>query len=142
MADIASRAFKNGKYFKAANDLTSYFNTHFTLPQGLSWTECILPSKLVSRVTSCLLGELSPLGSLQRLPGIEKNTGGTGDNMLHSANVIHSSQQSLRSNEKSLFPPSLQGSGLESTAMDIKSRFKQSRTHSRPSQRPLNWLDN
>ena len=57
MADIPSRAFKNGEFFHAHAKLVNYFNTHFPLPQNLSWEEFKVPKKLTSRVISCLRGE-------------------------------------------------------------------------------------
>ncbi len=42
-----SQAFKNGKFFHASSNLVAYFNSNFPLPQGKSWTEFTLPSKLV-----------------------------------------------------------------------------------------------
>ena len=47
MADIVSRAFKDGKYFNANKNLVVYFNKNFPLPQKTSWTEFHLPKKLV-----------------------------------------------------------------------------------------------
>ena len=56
MADVISRAFKDGKYFEISNDLVSYFNSHFPLAQSKSWHECRVPNALISSVTACLRG--------------------------------------------------------------------------------------
>ena len=64
MADITSRAFKNGDFFEAHADLVTYLNLHFPLPQKLSWREFKVPTKWVSRVISCLRGEQLQMESL------------------------------------------------------------------------------
>ena len=142
MADIASRAFKNGKFFHANNKLTSYFNSHFPLPKPESWTEFTLPTKLVLRVISCLRGELLPMESLLRLPGIGKNIGDTGVNTHPSAKSVRSSPISTDSNETQSYQALLRGSGQACTVEELKSKFRPSRTASRPSPRPLSWLEN
>jgi hypothetical protein len=142
MADVISRAFKDGKYFNAKNDLTLYFNTNFPLPQTLSWQEFTLPSKLASRVISCLRGMQSPMELLTRPPAIASNTGIAGVNMPASAASTPSSAISRLSKSTLSSWPSLQGSGQAFTEEAIKSVFRRSRQHSRPSPRPSNWLEN
>ena len=142
MADIASRAFKNGQYFEASKNLTSFFNSKFPLPQKQSWKEFQIPKELASRVISCLRGELLPMASLLRLPKIAASTGTTGNNMLHSARLTPSSQMSPSSNATSSLQPSLQGCGLALTAEELQSKFRGSRMRSHPSPRPSNWLEN
>ena len=142
MADIVSRAFKNGKYFDASENLTSYFNSHFPLPQQKSWIECILPPKLVLRVIACLRGEQLPMASLLRLPGLGKNTGPPGNDMQQPAASTLSSPTQTTSNETSASMPLLHGSGRERTVEELKSEFKESRMRFHPSPRPSNWLEN
>ena len=142
MADIVSRAFKNDQYFAAANNLTSYFNTHFPLSQKRSWKEFQIPKKLASRVISCLRGELLPMASLLRLPKVTTNTGNIGNTMQPCVESTHSSEKHLHSNATSSLQHSLQGSGQELTAKDLKSRFQESRMRSHPSPRPSSWLEN
>ena len=67
MADISSRASKNGEYFHAHENLVKYFNSHFPLPQNLSWQEFQVSSKMASHVISCLRGIQLPMESLHRL---------------------------------------------------------------------------
>jgi hypothetical protein len=67
MADIASRAFKKGKFFEANDNLLQYFNTHFPLQQKVSWQQFQLPKEWISRVMSCLRGEQLQMESLHRL---------------------------------------------------------------------------
>jgi hypothetical protein len=142
MADIVSRAFKTGKYFTASENLTSYFNVHFPLTQKKSWTEYHLPNALASRVISCLRGELLPMASLLRLPRVTANTGNIGQSMPQCAALTLSSEKHQPLNETSRSQPSLQGSGLELTAKELKSKFRESRMPSHPSPRPYSWLEN
>jgi hypothetical protein len=142
MADIVSRAFKNGQYFAAANNLTSYFNTHFPLSQKKSWTEFQIPKKLASRVISCLRGDLLPMASLLRLPKVKTNTGNTGKNMPPCVEQIPSSETHPPLKETSCSQPSLQGSGQELSERELKLKFRESRMRSHPSPRPSNWLEN
>lgn len=144
MADVASRAFKNGKFFLQTLTLTDYFDAHFPLPQLMSWQEFRVPTALQSRVISCLLGKPLPLASLIRLPGLGKNTGTTGKNMQPCATSTHSSatKPSLNSKKKLSSAPMVQGSGRVITEEDARSAFKELTMRSRPSPRPSNWLEN
>ena len=143
MADIASRAFKAGKYFSAASNLTAYFNSNFPLKDEY-WHECLIPKEITSRVISCLRMEPLPMASLIRLPKPGKNTGDTGNNMLPHA-AFHFSSIQLQSptlKKKSSLSLTLRGSGKELTVEEHKLKFKASRMLSRPSPRPSNWLEN
>ena len=73
MADICSRAFRSGAYFAAESNLLAYFNSHFPLPQNMSWIERTIPAKLTWRVISCLHGKTLPMASLTRLSKRGKN---------------------------------------------------------------------
>jgi hypothetical protein len=142
MADIVSRAFKKGQYAAANENLTHYFNLHFPLAQKRSWKEFQIPKKLASRVISCLRGELLPMASLLRLPGIGSSTGHTGKNTPPSAASIPSSLTCQTSNETSYSQPSLQGSGQGLSEGELRSKFRESRMRSHPSPRPYSWLGN
>ena len=144
MADVVSRAFKSGTFAKAANtNLISYFNSTFPLPQKKLWTEFHIPQNLVSRVISCLRGELLPMGSLIRLPKLDKNIGSTGATMPHSVESTLSSKASKSTSKGHLSSqPLLRGSGQEYTVEELKSWFKASQTRLQPSARPSNWLEN
>jgi hypothetical protein len=142
LADIPSRAFKNGEFFHAKEDIVSFFNSTFPLPQGLSWKGFKLPEKLASRVISCLRGEQLQMESLYKLPKLEKGIGKIGQGIASNATQIHSSQAIHHVNAPSsspLLPPEL---GPALTVEEIKLRFKRSRMRSRPSPRPANWLEN
>ena len=142
MADIASRAFKHGKYFEASKNLTLYFNSKFPLPQSQSWKECHIPSALTSRVIACLRGEPLTMASLLRLPGIDTNIGDTGSDTPPCARSTHSSTTSQTGKKTSSLPPSLQGCGQALTAAELKSKFRASRMRSHPLPRPSSWLEN
>ncbi len=143
MADIPSRAFKSGEYFHAKENLVSYFNTHFPLPQKNSWIEYTIPTKLASHVISCLHGKLLPMESLLKLPRLGKSIGASGRHTAHLvAKSTPTSTTSARSNKESSCWPSLPVHGPGLSAEEIKSVFKPSRMRSRPSARPANWLEN
>ena len=142
MADIISRSFKNGTYFKSAKNLTNYFDRNFPLPQAMYWQEYHIPNEWVSRVIASLRGTLLPLGSLLRLPKQGKNTGKTGQSTPPCAALTLSCSTSLPSNETSSSPLSLRGCGKALTVEELKYEFRASRTPSQPSRRPSSWLDN
>jgi hypothetical protein len=142
MADVVSRAFKNGQFFHAQTNLVAYFNKNFPLQKHNSWKEFRLPTALVSLVISCLLGKLSPMASLLRLPVIDKNTGAIGaTTLLYSEStpscLLHLAQKEIKSSA-----PSAQMSEQELMAEELRSKFRPLRTLSRPLVRPSNWLAN
>ena len=143
MADVASRAFTNGKFYTAAHNLVSYFNKNFPLQNG-SWIEFQIPKKIISLVISCLRNEQLPMEWLTKLPGLGRSTGNTGRNTHPSVEHSHSStiQISPNSNVNSSSAPMLQGSGQVLTEEELRSKFKGSRKRSQPSPRPSNWLEN
>lgn len=142
LADISSRAFRTGKFFKAHQNLLDYFNTHFPLPQGKSWTEWYLPKSHSLRVISCLHGEHAQMESLIRLPKIKRSTGNSGAGTQPPATQTHTSTESERLNNPSSSLDSPQEFAWGLTAEETRSRFSQSLKHSRPSARPSNWLMN
>ena len=142
MANIVSRAFRNGAYFHANNNLTTYFNVHFPLPQNLSWIEFILPTKLTQRVMSCLLSKPLTMGSLLRLPQIAKNIGKNGFDMLPPGKLTHTSNSATNLTSSSSLALLLQGSRQVSLEEAFKSRFLPLLRPSWPLQRPPIWLDN
>ena len=97
MADIPSRAFKNGEFFHAKTNLVAYFNLHFPLPQNLSWHEFKLHPKLTSRVISCLRGEELPMESLCRMPKQGENIGKVGqEDTVMNATQTHTWKKPLQ----------------------------------------------
>lgn len=142
MADVASRAFKEGKFFAASTNLLTYFNSHFPLQTG-SWSQLNIHPNLASRVISCLLGKQLPMGQLIRLPKRAIAIGNIGQTTVQtSTNLTLSSPLSQKLIDPSSSQPLQPVYGLGLTEEAIKSRFRQSRTRSRPSPRPQSWLDN
>ena len=142
MADAISRAFKNGKFHMAANNLVPYFNDQFPLAQNESWRECGVRTEHISCVTACLLGKLPPMASLLRQMRRAKNIGNTGRPSQGQQASTHSSKASLPSNVTSSHRHLLQGSGRDASETEIRSRLLGSQTPSQPSQRPSSWLEN
>ena len=139
MADVSSRAFKDGQYFKAHANLTHYFNLNF--PQSKSWQEYHHHPAWISRVISCLRGIPLPMGSLARLPPTGQSTGPIGQIIAKACASAQTSQTAPKS--KQSLPPRLsaQGSGQVALATDIRSKFLPSQRRYHPSPRPLSWLE-
>jgi hypothetical protein len=142
MADVASRAFKSGKYFVANKNLPAYFNHNFPLIKGESWTEFTLPKRLSLRVISCLRGELCQLGSLIRIPKQDKNIGNIGKHTAHNVKQIPTWTTQTRLNSQFSSQDTQQESGQAFMDEETKLKFNQSLMHYRPSARPPNWLAN
>ena len=75
MADVSSRAFKDGKFFKASQNLLQFFNSQFPLPQQLSWQQFIIPTSMTLQIIACMRGRPLPLAQLQRTQKTGKNFG-------------------------------------------------------------------
>ena len=142
MADVSSRAFKDGKFFKASSNLVSFFNSHFPLPKNLSWKEHTLHTDISSRIIACLRGRLLPLAQLQRLPATGKNTGEHGNNMPQNAEWTPTWSHAQPNSKKPSYVPLLHGSGRVQLEGGVRSVFKESLTPWQPSPRPSNWLEN
>lgn len=141
MADICSRAFREGKFFMAHTKLCTFFNTTFPL-QNESWTEFYLPKGLYTRVISCLLGEQAPMESLVRLPKIKRSTGSTGVPTPTTVARTPSSQKPMTSQEQPSSWASPRESELATMDWDQRSKFRESQKPWHPSPRPSNWLTN
>ena len=142
MADFFSRAFKQGKFYLENSTLLSFFSKHFPLPQKKSWSEWKVHKKLSMQVTSCLLGEQLQMESLLNLPRLGKNIGGTGCPTPTPSKPTPTSEENPTSTKPSSSQGMLLGSGQELMASEMRSKFKPSQMHWRPSPRPLNWLEN
>jgi hypothetical protein len=142
MADVVLCIFKSGKFFAAHSNLTNYSNITFPLPQQEFWTECILPRKLVSRVISCLQGELLHMKSLQKLPMIKRNIGNIGTNIPPPAKLIHSSTKSTTLNKLSSSLGTLHGPRQACRVKELKLKFQLLQMCYCPSPRPSNWMEN
>ena len=142
MADVSSRAFKNGAYFAAHANLVDYFNTNFPLPQRKSWIEYKVPKKLSWRVISCLRGEQLPMESLTRLPKLGTSIGDTGVHTSLPARQPHPLNANHPSTKPSSSRASLSGSGQALTDSEIRSRFSPYTKRWQPSPRPSSWVEN
>ena len=144
MADIVSCAFKSGKFFKAAANISSYFNTNFPLPQKKSWTEYHPPTTLCSLVLAFLRGKQQHLGSLLKPTQTGKSIGATGRHSLPSSKRTHSLVQkpSAILNVTSLLAPLLHLSSEVFMEEGNKLKFPVSLTPSPSSKRPSSWLKN
>ena len=142
MADTVSRAFKDGTFFKAANNLTQYFNHNIPLPQSISWEEFTPPERLTQQVMSLLCGEQSTMGSLLRLPKTGENTGKHGFTTLTSGKLIPSSKTVTALMQLLSLQLLLQGSGQATSAAAFKLKFQPFLQPLQPSQRPSVWLEN
>ena len=123
MADIPSRAFKNGEFFHAKENIVSFVNSTFRLLKELSWKEFKVPDKLASRVISCLHGEQLQMESLYKLPKLGIGIGSVGQSTASNAPQTHSSQASHPASEPSSSQLLPQGFGPALTVKEIKSRF-------------------
>ena len=141
LADIASRAFKDGKFFTANQNLISYFNSHFPLQQNESWQQFHLPIEWTSRVMSCLLGEQPTVESLRRLKRTGKSTLDTGSTTVKNFKWTPFSDSTQTQKSASQPWHLLHGSGKVATAMELQSKWDKSLKHSRPSPRPSNWQE-
>jgi hypothetical protein len=85
ITDIPSRSFGSVPqwHFKSNNDLRTFFNSHFPLPNQTSWDVFQLHSDVAMRVMSILQTKHFLLDEWWRLPKIGSLTGTTGPNMSH-----------------------------------------------------------
>ena len=142
MADVSSRAFKQGKYFHAVTNILSFFNSNFPLPQSRSWHEHKVPRKLSWRVISSLLGEQLSMESLTRLPKLGTSIGVTGAATQQNATQLPPLPTSPPLPRPSSLPVSLNRSGGALTDFEIRSKFSPLTKPWQPSPRPLNWVEN
>ncbi len=83
--DIPSRSFGSVPqwHFKSNNDLRTFFNSHFPLPNQTSWNVFQLHSDIAMSVILILRTKHFLLDEWRRLPKIGSLTGTTGPNMSH-----------------------------------------------------------
>ena len=143
MADEASRQVTtNPSHSPTFVSLTDFFNKTFPLPQNQCWNEYRLPTKLASRVISCLRGKPLTLASWLRLPKQGSDTGTNGSTSSDSSKSTRSSQTPPLCNEMSSLQPLLLGSGKVLSDAESKLLRERSERPSPPSPRPSNWLEN
>ena len=138
---MASRSFSDTKFTSANKPFITVFSSLFPL-QTTSWKEFHLPSKISSKVISCLRGEQLEMALWHKIRGQEKNIGLTGKHTQNCTRKTHISSPAPTENKSSSSPLLLQGSGKASTANTSKLPFKRLLKRSQPSPRPANWLEN
>jgi len=136
MADFASRSFVSCPDIK---QFLTEFHTRFPLPQDASWIAFQFPKKAIGRVFSALLMPTSTVGSWHRLTKQGSVTGGTGKNFFQSVST-HTFKTWLPQKESLSFRVLLNGSGMELSDAESKSKWAASRQPSVPSPRSSNWL--
>ncbi len=85
ITDIPSHSFGSVPqwHFKLNNDLQTFFNSHFPLPNQTSWNVFQLHSDVAMRMILILRTKHFLLDEWQRLPKFGSLTGTTGPNMSH-----------------------------------------------------------
>ncbi len=85
ITDIPSRSFGSvpQRHFKLNNDLQTFFNSHFPLPNQTSWNVFHLHSNVAMHVILILQTKQFLLDEWRGLPKIGSLTGTTGPNMSH-----------------------------------------------------------
>jgi hypothetical protein len=135
MADVASRSF----HIPDNQCFLTFFNTSFPLPQQQSWRIVQLMHAPTSNVISTLAGKQLPLP--QWTKHYEPKTGRAGSNLRPTPAAIPTYSRPPRACSRTSSSVSLHGSGVGTTAEDIKSRLKPQKPPSVTSHRPSCWLD-
>ena len=126
-------------HFKSNNDLQTFFNSHFPLPNQTSWNVFQLHSDVAMHVILILRTKHFLLDEWRRLPKIGSLTGTTGPNMSHlwDWTLTYRTHHSHGGSEPSL---DLQHEhNKERSVQDAKSNLEQSLAISRPLARRLLW---
>lgn len=144
MANIISRAFKDGKYFHVSQNLISFFNSNFTLPQKESWKKCQPTTRQISSVIACLCGKRLPMESLLVQQQKDKNIGNTGwiTPVIQGYTLSSNPTQSCHSKGTSLQEHLLHKSVQERLVWGNRYAYWESLTPLLLSSRPSNWLEN
>ncbi len=141
ITDIPSHSFGSVPqwHFKSNNDLRTFFNSHFSLPNQTSWNVLQIHSDVTMRLILILQTKHFLLDEWWRLPKIGSLTGTTGPNMSHlwDWTLTYRTHHSHGGSEPSL---DLQHKhNKEHLVQDAKSNLEQSLAISRPLARRLLW---
>jgi hypothetical protein len=143
MTDIPSRSFGSEPqwHFKTDNDLLTFFNNRFPLPNQNSWSVFQLNSKIVTRVISVLLMKPFTLEDWRRLPTSGKLIGTTGSSTasLWEWTLTYRTSQPPSKPKQECLPDSQHECTQDSTAEDARSRLQQRLRQSQPLARPPRW---
>ena len=142
MADETSRSSRLASYTNTSSPFIDVFNKKFPLPQAQCWQEYHLPPRLLSLVTSCLLGNPLPMEQWTKLKNEGKNIGKTGPVTADPGATLPSSKTPTPCTATSSSQPSLLGSGRATTVKERMCKLVASQKRSAPSQRQQNWLGN
>lgn len=141
ITDIPSRSFGSVPqwHFKSNDDLRTFFNDHFPLPNQVSWNVFQFHSGVAMRVISLLRIKHSSLDEWRRLPKIGSLTGVTGPNMsrLWDWTLIYRTHHLHGGSEPSL--DSQHEHDKERSAQDAQYNLEQSLAMSRPLARRSLW---
>ena len=145
LADLASRSFKStgtaGNYDLTDLEFLTKFNADFPLQQDASWLLLRLHNRLSSLVSTILLSETLPTGSLIRLPRSASDIGLIGLTSSNETTLTWTPFSSELKTEKRLQSwevlPVSSVKGMQEE--DIRSELARFRQRFAPSGRPLNW---
>ena len=141
MTDIPSRSWgsKPKWHFKTDEELLTFFNEHFPLPNQNSWTVFRHSSRICTRVISILRMQHTTLEEWRRLPPTGKSSGGVGK---PTANLWEWTLH-YRTKSTPIGPPhseaSQQGCERDTMATDAKSELARYLAQSRPLARRSQW---
>ena len=141
MADVISRSYNDPTFTNTNNTFLQTFNNKFPL-QKHSWKEFNLPTKVKSKVISCLLGKPLKMELWTKITKTDKNIGTTGKTSPNSSDLTLSWKTAQAQKKSSLSQHLLQGSGQDAMAKEILSEFQLCQKHLLPSPQPLRWVDN
>jgi len=143
ITDIPSRSFgsKPEWHFKSDEELLTFFNTTFPLPQQNSWTVFQISTRLSTKVISLLLTQRFELAEWRRLPPIGKHTGDIGSPIagLWEWTLTFRLPQPHTESEQERSQVLQHESDVVSMVEDAKSSLTQHVAQSQPLVRPSRW---
>ena len=141
MTDIPSRSFGSVPkwHFKTDDDLLTFFNSSFPLPQKNSWSVCQPTSKIAMRVTSILRTVPFTLDDWRRLPAVAKNIGTAGKPMRSLWEWTHIFRIRASEHECELSPDSWHASARDTLVRESKSNIARSVARLQPLARRSRW---
>jgi hypothetical protein len=135
MADVASRSFD----ISCDTAFLTHFTHRFPLPQRQSWKLVPLTPDRISLVTSTLDGKRLQLQ--QWTTAARHGIGTTGSNSAATLGGIHTCSTAPNPSNNNSSSVSLLGSGVVTSAGDLKSRLQPLKPRSATWRKPSCWLD-
>ena len=143
ITDIPSRSFGSNPqwHFKTHDELLTFFNNRFPLPQQNSWTVFQISQRLSTKVISLLLTQRFVLAEWRRLPPLGKHIGKTGKATanLWEWTLTWRIQRPTTSNGHGHSQALQHESEVASMVEDAKSSLTRHVALSRPLGRPSRW---